>query len=190
MIGVHRIEQGFSEAECETIVMLARAAEARDARLVGQARDHQIRRADLVWLDEVEGTGWVMDRIIDLVRQANRETFSFDINEFSESAQVARYGAERLGHFDWHSDIGDGPLARKRKLTMVVQLSDPADYEGGALEVMPSSAVISAPRGRLPLPQLPAAPRDSGHGRRTLFADHLGPWPGLPLAGAKILQSL
>ena len=44
---------------------------------------------------------------------------------------LARYGAERAGHFDWHSDIGDGPLARQRKLTMVVQLSEPGAYRGG-----------------------------------------------------------
>ena len=59
---------------------------------------------------------------------------------------MARYGAEREGHFDWHSDIGEGALASKRKLTMVVQLSAPGAYEGGALEVMPSHHVIQACR--------------------------------------------
>ena len=115
---------------------------------MGLNRDHNIRCADLVWLDEVEGTDWVMDRIIEVVRQVNREVFDFAIEEFAESPQVARYGAEREGHFDWHSDIGDGLIARQRKLTMVAQLSDPGDYEGGALEVWPSNAVIIAPRDR------------------------------------------
>jgi PKHD-type hydroxylase len=61
---------------------------------------------------------------------------------------VARYGAERKGHFDWHSDIGEGVIARQRKLTMVAQLSEPRDYEGGALEVWPSNAILAAPRDR------------------------------------------
>ena len=61
---------------------------------------------------------------------------------------MARYGAEREGHFAWHADIGDGPLAARRKLTMVVQLSDGAGYEGGALEVMPSAQEVVASRGR------------------------------------------
>jgi PKHD-type hydroxylase len=144
MIAVHARPAAFSPDECDRIVALADAAPARDARLVGQTQDHNLRRAELVWLDDVPGTDWVMDRIIDLVREANRETFDFDLQSFSESAQVARYGAAREGHFDWHSDIGDGPLARQRKLTMVVQLSHPQDYSGGTLEVMPSSHVVQA----------------------------------------------
>lgn len=148
MIAIHSADAAFSTADCDRIVAIARAAEASDARLVGQARDHNLRRADLVWLDDVEGADWVMDRIIDVVRTANRDVFDFALTDFSESAQVARYGAEREGHFTWHSDIGDGQLASKRKLTMVVQLSDPADYDGGTLEVMPSSHAVEAPKTR------------------------------------------
>jgi len=146
MIACHVVPEAFSGEECAAIRALAAQGEAREARLVGRQRDHNLRRADLVWLDEVEGAGWVMDRLIDVVRIANRTAFDFVLTEFSESPQVARYGAEREGHFDWHTDIGDGPLARRRKLTLVVQLSGPADYAGGVLEVMPTSAVIEAPR--------------------------------------------
>ena len=83
-----------------------------------------------------------------LTAQANREAFGFDLAEFAESAQVARYGAEREAHFDWHSDIGAGALASKRKLTIVVQLSDPGSYDGGTLDLRPDSNVRQAPRER------------------------------------------
>ncbi|WP_417523028.1 2OG-Fe(II) oxygenase [Marinovum sp.] len=146
MIAVHQMAGAFSPAECNEITRLAASGEARDARLVRQTRDHNLRRADLVWLDDVSGADWVMDRIIDLVRVANRDVFGFDLQDFSESAQVARYGAEREGHFDWHADIGDGPLAARRKLTMVVQLAERDDYDGGSLEVMPSANVVVANR--------------------------------------------
>ena len=86
--------------------------------------------------------------MITLVARANRDSFNFDLTDFGESAQVARYGAERQGHFDWHSDIGAGNWAAKRKLTIVVQLSDPADYDGGTLELRPDSNVAQAPRAR------------------------------------------
>ncbi|HBM58955.1 2OG-Fe(II) oxygenase [Salipiger marinus] len=148
MITVHSIPDAFSETDCSRLIEIARGAEASDARLVGQQRAHNLRRADLVWLDDVPETGWVMDRIIELVRQANRDTYGFDLDAFDESAQVARYGAEREGHFDWHSDVGEGRLASRRKLTMVVQLSEPDAYEGGGLEVMPSSHVVTAVRSR------------------------------------------
>ncbi len=143
MLTVHAIPSAFSVEECNLIRAIVEQQPASDARLVGLNQDHDIRRADLVWLDEVPGMDWVMDRIIDLVRTANREVFDFDLREFAESPQVARYGAERQGHFGWHSDIGEGQLAAKRKLTMVVQLTPPEEYEGGVLEVMPSHHIVT-----------------------------------------------
>lgn len=148
MITVHSSPGAFGADDCSAILAIARGAESRDAGLVGQVSDHGLRRADLVWLDDVPGTGWVMDHIIETVRVANRDIFDFTLQDFSESAQVARYGAERQGHFHWHSDIGEGQLARRRKLTMVVQLSEPDAYEGGTLEVWPSSVVVTASAAR------------------------------------------
>lgn len=145
MLSVHTIPEGFSAGECALLRAMAAAMPAADAGLVRQNRDHNLRRADLVWVDDIPGAEWVMDRIIDLVRSANR-AFGFDITAFHESPQIAHYAAVRDGHFDWHADIGDGPFARQRKLTMVAQLSEPDDYDGGQLELMPSAQVIAAAR--------------------------------------------
>ncbi|SEO19490.1 PKHD-type hydroxylase [Salinihabitans flavidus] len=146
MTGVHGVAGAFSAAECDRLVELVAAVPCADARLVGQTRNHNLRRADLVWVDDLPGAGWVMDRLIDIARTANRARFDFDVREFAESPQVARYGAEREGHFDWHSDIGDGPLAARRKLTLVVQLARAGSYDGGDLEVMPGAHVVVANR--------------------------------------------
>lgn len=148
MIAVHTIPAAFSQADCDRILAQTAAAPFEEAKLVRQNKDPDIRRADLVWLDNVADTSWVMDQMIDLIRVANRETFGFDLTEFGESVQVAHYDSARKGHFDWHSDIGDGRLARKRKLTLVAQLSEPDSYTGGALEVMPSSHAVTAQRAR------------------------------------------
>lgn len=142
------LPDALSADECDRAISLASAGPMRDAGLVRQTKDHDMRRADIVWLDDLAAGAWIMDRLIGTVATANRNSFGFDIAEFAESAQIARYGAERQGHFDWHSDIGAGALAAKRKLTIVVQLSDPDDYEGGALELRPDSNVHQAPRLR------------------------------------------
>lgn len=147
MRALHLISDAFSPEHCQDIIDLARA-NTRDAGLVGGQTAHSIRRADICWLDDVPEAGWVMDRVLRIVADANRESFGFDLTDFGESPQVARYGAEREGHFDWHSDIGAGNWAAKRKLTIVVQLSDPADYDGGTLELRPDSNIASAPRQR------------------------------------------
>lgn len=148
MLGTHEIAGGFSAQECDRIIVAGQTVDANEALLVGKTKDHNLRRADLVWLDDVEGMGWVMDRLIDLVRKSNADRFDFDLREFAESPQVARYDATKEGHFAWHADIGDGPIARKRKLTLVVQLSEPDTYEGGNLEVMPSAQVEAANRAQ------------------------------------------
>ena len=139
------IPAAFTQAETQRIVIAARAAQASDARLVRGDKAHNIRRAELVWTDDLPDLAWVMDRLIDLVREANR-SFGFALDAMSESPQVARYGAEREGHFDWHADIGEGLVAARRKLTLVVQLSDSEAYEGGALELNPNAQVTQASR--------------------------------------------
>jgi PKHD-type hydroxylase len=146
MIPFHLVPSALSPSECAALTALCEAAPKRDAGLVRATTAHQIRRADLVWLDDLPQAAWVMDRMARLVADANRDAFGFDLTEFAESAQVARYGADRQGHFDWHSDIGAGALAQKRKLTVVVQLSDPGEYEGGTLDLRPDSNVTAVPR--------------------------------------------
>lgn len=143
----HFAPDAFSPEDCDRIIAIARDA-TRDAGLVRGQTAHSIRRADICWLDDIPGADWVLDRMIRIVAEANRESFGFDLAEFGESPQVARYGAEREGHFDWHSDIGAGHWAAQRKLTIVVQLSEPTDYEGGALELRPDSNIATAPRQR------------------------------------------
>lgn len=142
------LPDAFSASDCARLTALVQSHPLRDAGLVKGATAHQIRRAEVAWLDDLKGGGWVMDLMIGQIARVNREAFGFDLSEFGESAQIARYGAEREGHFDWHSDIGAGTWAARRKLTIVVQLSDPADYDGGALELRGDSNITVAPRER------------------------------------------
>jgi PKHD-type hydroxylase len=142
------LPDALSPDECDRIIAQVQAHQMKDAGLVKGQTAHDIRRAEIGWLDDIADMAWVMDRMIGHVARANREGFAFEISDFGESAQVARYGAERQGHFDWHSDIGAGNWAAKRKLTVVLQISEPTDYEGGALELRPDSNVATTPRTR------------------------------------------
>lgn len=148
MTPFHLVPAALSPDDCDRLIAEVQAAPLKDAGLVGGTTAHSLRRADIAWLDDIAGTGWVMDRLMRLVSQANHQAFGFDLTDFGESPQVARYDATREGHFGWHSDIGAGTWASRRKLTIVVQLSDPADYEGGGLELQPDSNLRHAPRDR------------------------------------------
>jgi len=143
----HSISRLFSPEQTGAIIALSKSArEKGGAGLVKGIVVQSIRRAEIAWLDDTGDAAWVMDKIVDAVASSNRETFQFDITDFKERLQVAAYEDTDEGHYDWHSDIGDSPLARQRKLTIVAQLSDGASYEGGSLEISVGGTVHTAPR--------------------------------------------
>lgn len=136
----------FSPEECSRIIAAAHPQAFAEAGLVAGRRDDAIRRARIAWLDETRDDAWIFQRLLETVNMANRQYFHFDIEEFAERMQVAWYAAETRGFFNWHSDIGQGPLASRRKLTIVIQLSDAGSYRGGDLETNADGNVLRATR--------------------------------------------
>lgn len=136
----------FSPLECKRIIAIARAETFTGARLVRSTRHDKTRSASVTWLTEDGDNAWAFRRLIGAVAEANRHHFHFDFDEFAERMQVARYRAETGDFFDWHADIGDGPLASRRKLTISVQLSEAGSYEGGDLETNSDGHVRRASR--------------------------------------------
>ncbi|GAB4511114.1 MAG: hypothetical protein Tsb0019_06230 [Roseibium sp.] len=137
----------FSQKDCDEIIRLSKAVSQDAGGLVGGTQQREIRRARISWLDDDNGpASWVMDRIMSAVARANREAFDFDITDFREKLQVAVYDEREEGHYDWHSDIGEGPIAQHRKVTIVTQLSPADDYAGGELEISLGHTVMTAAR--------------------------------------------
>lgn len=91
--------------------------------------------------------GWV-DRnnadnkpIIDLIWkyciEANRNAYGFDVNYVSD-IQYTKYYGNTNDKYDWHIDtFWANGTTYDRKLSFVLQLSDPSDYEGGSFEFDP-----------------------------------------------------
>lgn len=148
----------FAPDECERLVLHARRVPEQAGRLTGSESAHGVRRCRVRWLPEVECFAWVHDRLIGLVAAANREHFGFDVWGMDERLQLLEYGARGRGFFDWHCDRGRTGIARNRKLSVSVQLSDGADYRGGSLELNPDGTPLAAPRER---------------GNAVVFASHL-----------------
>jgi len=105
------------------------------------------RRTKVRWLNPIEHR-WVYEIIWREAERGN-QLFQFEVVPFHDTIQLARYDAEDKGYFRWHADCV--PSDMSRKLTIVVPLSDPSDYEGGTLEFNESGAI------RRP-PQKPGAP--------------------------------
>ena len=113
---------------------------------VGGGEDSQVtdyRKSEISWIPEVEKTQWLYDKISDLAITANKNMWNFDIWGYHDSLQFTNYYGDG-GHYDWHADLGPG--ISNRKLSVVLQLSDPKDYVGGQLELNTGGGITSVPQ--------------------------------------------
>ena len=97
-----------------------------------------------------------MDKMIRLLAGVNRDAFAFEHTDFGESARIARCGAAEPGHFGWHSAIGTGQWAARRKLCVVVALANAGACQGFVPEVQPDSTVRQAPRQKATAARFPS----------------------------------
>jgi len=128
-------EGAFTDEELD--ILQAKAIAATGDSYIGKgAIDNEMRRTQIDWINNDSEFGWVFEKLAGAVSELNAQYFNFDLTGFGESLQLGNYTAEEQGTYGWHQDFGEaGP---SRKLTAVLQLSDPADYEGGNLEVLTS----------------------------------------------------
>lgn len=142
------LDGAFAPADCDRLLAAAREVPEETGQLIGGTADYGVRRCRVRWLPEDAAFGWAYDRLVGLVAAANREAFGFDLWGMDERLQLLEYEADITGFFDWHADRGRSGFARTRKLSVSVQLSDPAEYDGGALELNPDGTPAAAPRDR------------------------------------------
>ncbi len=130
----------YSAEDCETIKGMGGAEQSGAIADEGRAdyRDSRVR-----WLRPGPGNEWIFRRALDVVAAENRRSYRTEIAGFTEPLQIAEYGPGQ--HYDWHLDFGAGAYST-RKLSFIVQLSDPASYLGGAVELLVSREAIAIPR--------------------------------------------
>lgn len=96
------------------------------------AKTESVRRSKVRWIPPQEQM--VANLIMHYVSFANRDSFGLDASWLYE-IQLSTYHAEEEAYYDWHQDcFFEAATPYQRKLSFIMQLSDPADYEGG--EVM------------------------------------------------------
>jgi PKHD-type hydroxylase len=129
-------EAALSADECEQVIGRGEVL-SREAALLeddgGRDVDDALRRAAVTWLEPDPELAWLYQRLDELVEEAN-EVYGFALVGFGEDLQYTLYD-EPGSFYTWHQDGLDGDVAT-RKLSLVVQLSDPDDYEGADLEFL------------------------------------------------------
>ena len=138
-----------------------------DSRLMGDALNKDKRNSQNAW---VPTTHWLGGFMWHYIERANRENFLYDLRCIDgESMQYTQYGPGQF--YSWHNDAGiagaykpqsvgnrqeglandflNENIELVRKLSFVLQLSDPDDYEGGNLQLLDEGgASYFAPRKR------------------------------------------
>ena len=137
----------FSDLELDAIIEIGNRHQIDRASTYG-VTGPEVRSSNVAFIYPNESTDWIFRKMTMATDQMNREYFGFDLSGFEQGFQFTRYEAPGE-HYEWHVDRGRGiPV---RKLSVTVQLSDPATYEGGDLQISEglTPATLERKRGRL-----------------------------------------
>ena len=92
--------------------------------------DH--RRSFVSWININSETEWIYKRLTDNILQVNSEWYDFELEKI-EKIQFTYYNSEEQGCYKAHVDPLNWEMPHNRKLSFVMQLSKPEEYEGGEL---------------------------------------------------------
>jgi len=109
--------------------------------------DKKYRTSQIKWIPFNDESKWLYDDMVKLSKIANNDMWKFHITNIKDDIQFTEYRSEDEGHYDWHLDFG-GSRSSTRKLSMVIQLSDPDSYTGGELQFKFNRNTINAPNDK------------------------------------------
>ena len=142
-------EGAFTDSEMDRIEAHGDSLTQDKATLFGRDISEEyseIRITRTAWIRPSPETKWIYDRMQSVIRTLNDKVWQFDITGFSEDFQYTVYQGSEGGHYDWHVDQGD--LAKRRKLSLSLQLTDPSQYHGCDLQFHAANHIDTAPRTR------------------------------------------
>lgn len=104
----------------------------------GNTSNNLYRTSEIHWINPNDHSSkFLVDLLWYYANEANRNAFGFDIN-YLPDIQYTKYHAYDNGKYDWHHDtFWANPTTYDRKLSIVIQLSDPTEYTGGEFEIDP-----------------------------------------------------
>ena len=96
----------------------------------GEEATDGIRSSYVSWVNDEQIQSYLWSKVVEI----NSTILNIDVHPKC-SMQYTQYSSEYNGFYDWHSDVHwIGGAAWDRKVSVVLQLSDGNDYEGGDFE--------------------------------------------------------
>lgn len=106
----------------------------------GDGYDESIRISEVSWIKDKE----ITELIWKYIMMANTEAFGFNIVRNDIDIQYTKYSGDKKSFYGWHRDneyINNKMV--DRKLSIIIQLTDPEEYEGGEFEMKIDKDTIS-----------------------------------------------
>ena len=139
----------FTPAQLDGLERYCDGLPLEPARLTGESNGG-IRTTQVAWVHRNAQTEDLYLRMEAAVLRLNADLFHFELTGLT-TIQYTVYREQDAGYFDWHNDYGryrGDPGQEPRKITLSLQLSDGASYEGCDLEVRAAHPLDTAPRER------------------------------------------
>lgn len=133
----------LSTQDCRSIVAFGDTFLQQSATMTGP-QAAAAREGSVAFLPQSTGSAAIHQLIRNHVPKINADHFGFDLTGFGEHLQYARHVSGK-GHYGWRVDSRPG-VTRLRKLSIIVQLTDEAAYDGGDVEFQGPGAITRLPR--------------------------------------------
>lgn len=124
----------FTKEELDKIIELGLTKNATTGLIGGKnlRKNLKTRKSKTSWIEPCEESEWLFRKLTDVIVKANNDFFGFDLFGLMEPLQFTIYD-EKGSKYSPHIDKIKNQITRK--LSLVLQLSDPKEYEGGDLEL-------------------------------------------------------
>ena len=129
------INNFLNPEECEKIIKLGESLLPDIATTLGGNKDNA-RDSKTSWIYPSKESEFIFRKVTDAVNSLNNQFFNFELDVFAEGFQFTKYEAP-AGKYDLHMDKAYKPVIRK--MSVVIQLSNPNDFEGGDLLLQTSN---------------------------------------------------
>ena len=128
----------FPADYCENLIRTALRRPPNEGQIGTQSgikTDNDFRRSSIWFVNKMDAElSFVFDELWKLAIRANQDWFDIHISKL-DYYQIAEYDSANRGEYKTHHDIFymNGDPHYHRKLSCIVQLSDPSTYTGGDL---------------------------------------------------------
>lgn len=135
--GLVLCEDAFSQEELIDIQTVCSELLKTHGDVTNMTGDPALRKSEYMFIPRVASTKAFYTHLAQIGREINSKFYNFDLTGYTDDGILYLEYNQPGDHFDWHIDNSENYRSDKDpvKLIVVLQLTDPKEYEGADAEV-------------------------------------------------------